>query len=429
MKKSKKETNSEKNMDKFFEQCFLLAILGHPAPNPYVGAVIEFRGKIIGKGFHSAAGNAHAEVEAIMDVKRKYGAMAKHVLSNSTLYVNLEPCNHTGRQPPCSLAIIKEKIPRVAYALKDPNTKAAGGAKMLEKNGVQAIAAPGKWQKQATCINLPFIKRVKSRLPYVTLKMALSKNLQASTNQKERWISSEKSRMLAHLMRDKVQAIMAGIGTIKADNPQLTCRFPKGGHDPLRVIVDPYFEIDEKALVLADKNALIVCSKNFRKGIENAKDEVGKKKKAKMMRLQKRGISFFFAPQGLDGNLLLKPLLSHLASIGIDHVLVEGGPRLAASMIGQKLVDEVVLIRSPKATEAKEKNKSINEAIRKIVQFAKENYLGFEKIGCDRVEFSKVGKEKLSFWRLFIKLVRKGVGEGQKISYFRQAGEIIIKEG
>lgn len=365
-------------------RCFSLAMRGRPSPNPFVGAILVHNQRVIGEGFHEAAGRRHAEVEAIRQVRRKFGAMAPYFLRASTLYVNLEPCNHYGKQPPCTQAVLRAGIPRVVYALKDPNPKAAGGAETLRKTGIRVRLAGPQIQSKALALNAPFLHHIRTGRAYVTLKMAISKDKQIRTGSKKSpYLSSPESLRWVHFMRNKCPAIMVGIGTVRADNPRLTCRMA-GGHDPLRVIIDPHLQIDEKARVLGDKNVLIVCSR--------------KMDRQKASRLKKKGISLFFAPER-GGRPNLKPLLTHLASLGMDHVLLEGGPRLAAGLLRMGRVDETVIFRSPKKAGRKigEENEEMTRAANTVLSRSRPGHS--VRCGPDRVEFSRIRKgKKECFW-------------------------------
>ncbi|VVB56985.1 2,5-diamino-6-ribosylamino-4(3H)-pyrimidinone 5'-phosphate reductase [uncultured archaeon] len=383
-------------------RCFSLAIKGRPSPNPFVGAVIVRNGRVVGEGFHEAAGQRHAEAEAIRQVKRKFGAMAPYFLSTSTLYVNLEPCDHYGKQPPCTQAILRAGIRRVVYAMPDPNPQARGGAGTLAKNGVNVRLAGAKMQAEARALNAPFIHRIRTGRAYVTLKMALSKDNQVAASGAGRqaaalksgrtdkphpiYISSPASLEMAHVMRDKCPAIMAGIGTVRADNPRLTCRMA-GGHDPLRIIVDARLQIDEKAKVLRDDRALLACGR--------------KMDRQKAGRLKKRGFSLVILPER-GGRLDFRPLLAHLAGMGIDHVLLEGGPRLAESMLRQGLVNETVLFRSPKKMGAGKQDPEMAKAVDAILAASRAARRQTMRSGPDRVEFARARKEKNGcFWPAF----------------------------
>jgi len=381
---------------------------GRPSPNPFVGALIVYDGKVVGEGYHKAAGLHHAEVEAILDVKRRYGPkQAAYLLARSTLYVNLEPCNHHGKQPPCTKAIIKAKIPQVVFAMKDPNPNVRGGGEAaLRQAGVEVRS--DVLQEEARAINAPFLHHLKTGRALITLKMAMSKDGRvASDSKRNRFISSPASRKLVQSMRSRCPAIMVGIGTVKADNPRLTCR-ERGGHDPLRVIIDQHLEIDEKARVLADKNVWLVCAK---RGLGKIRDE-------KKARLLAKGYTIIPAPVRPDGLLDLDPLLVQLAKHGIDHILLEGGPGLAQDMIEHKLVDGIVLFKSPKRVGEVPLNLGMAKAIQTIQRAAKAgNVCSFKpEKGPDHIEISEVAgkmqtrinhtarhRPRHSFWTIFFR--------------------------
>ena len=379
----------------FMRRCLSLAKLGRPSPNPFVGAVIVRNGRIIGSGWHHAAGKKHAEVEAILDVEKKFGkSKARSLLASSTLYVNLEPCNHFGRQPPCTKAILEHNIPRVVFAMLDPNPNVRGGGeKKLRVHGIRTSS--GVLEDEARELNKAFAKQATTGLPYLTLKMARTADGRYITHAGEpRWISGPQARKMVHQMRDKAGALIVGIGTVLADDPQLTTRLAGKaiGHDPMRVIIDEELEIPLNAKALKDKNAMIVCGRSAADGAKKAKKRQIEKKKR---------IKVFTAPilrtakKASTGHPLLdiSHVLRHLSARGIDHVLCEGGPSLAASLIENKLVDELLLFTAPKRKKSAggraggmktfkptESELRLNRAIIKHMKAA----LG-KKVGADRL--------------------------------------------
>ncbi|MDE1797892.1 MAG: bifunctional diaminohydroxyphosphoribosylaminopyrimidine deaminase/5-amino-6-(5-phosphoribosylamino)uracil reductase RibD [Candidatus Micrarchaeota archaeon] len=324
----------------FMTRALFLAARGRPSPNPHVGAVIVRGGKIIGEGYHRQAGKDHAEVEAIKAVYRKHGqAKARSLLAGSTIYVSLEPCSHFGRVPPCTDAILREKIGTVVFAMKDPNPRVKGnGEKVLRKRKVAVRRIAGKvgeaLEAQALELNRAFAKQVRTGLPYVTLKMAMTLDGKVATRTGDsKWVGGpEELRMVQHL-RNQVGAVMVGAGTVIRDNPRLTCRL-KGGHSPLRVIVDGKLRIPLNFKVLKDRNALVAAGP--------APDQ------NKVRALGQRGIEVLRCPFRTPRHVLLSHLLRHLASKGIDRVLCEGGPELNARLLEENLVDELLFSVSPK---------------------------------------------------------------------------------
>ena len=333
----------------FMSRCLHLAVRGRPAPNPFVGAVIvrDEDGKIIGEGFHHQAGMKHAEVEAIESACRKLGRkLALALFPACTLYVNLEPCNHFGRMPPCTQAILKAGIKRVAFAMKDPNPEVSGGGeKVLLKTGVKVLS--GVLEAEARELNKAFVKHAKTGLPFVTLKMAQTADGRFITRPDEpRWISGPQARLMVHRLRNQVGALVVGIGTVLADDPQLTTRLPgkkkEQMHQPWRVIIDPHLDIPLDAKVLKDSHATVVCGKQA-----GAAKEEKMNKKRKQLEDRKK-IEVWVVPTNKNGQIDLAAVLKHLARCGTDHVLCEGGPGLASSFIEQGQVDELMLFVAPK---------------------------------------------------------------------------------
>lgn len=205
--------------------------LGRTSPNPAVGAVIVRNGKLVGKGYHRAAGEPHAEVEAI----RAAGSEAR----GAELYVTLEPCNHHGRTPPCVEAILEAGIAKVWYGMEDPNPGVrGGGAKRLRDAGVEAVGHV--FEKRCRKLNEIYLLNITQKRPFVYLKLAMSLDGRIATRTgHSQWITSEASRRKVHRLRDRVSAIMVGVETIITDNPLLTTRLPQGqGRDPIRIVAD-----------------------------------------------------------------------------------------------------------------------------------------------------------------------------------------------
>ena len=241
----------------FMRQTFRLAnkACGRTSPNPMVGAILVRDGEIVGKGYHKRAGEPHAEINAI-------GASGDLSIG-ADLYVNLEPCSHFGRTPPCADAVIRAGIKRVFIAMKDPNPKVAGrGIERLRKAGI--AVKDGILEDEALTLNEAFIKHITTGMPFVTLKAASSLDGRIATRTGEsKWITGEESRLHVHKMRDQVDAIMVGIGTVEKDDPSLTTRLPgKKGRNPLRVIVDEDLRIPLTARVIdpTSKDSLIIAT-------------------------------------------------------------------------------------------------------------------------------------------------------------------------
>ena len=217
--------------------------LGRTSPNPIVGAVVVRKGRVIGQGFHQKAGGPHAEPIAI--------AQAGKEAKGATLYVNLEPCNHFGRTPPCTQAIIESGIKKVVFGLSDPNPVVkGGGADRLQSQGIEVVG--GVLEEDCRRLNEVYIKWITTGLPFVIMKAAVSLDGRIATRTGDsKWISNERSRLLVHRIRNQVDGILVGIGTVVKDDPLLTVRLPQGKiKDPLRIILDPRLRISRTARIL-----------------------------------------------------------------------------------------------------------------------------------------------------------------------------------
>jgi diaminohydroxyphosphoribosylaminopyrimidine deaminase / 5-amino-6-(5-phosphoribosylamino)uracil reductase len=293
-------------------------------PNPRVGCVIVKDGKIVGEGAHLKAGEPHAEVFALQQA----GGQAK----GATLYVTLEPCNHTGRTPPCSQAIIDAGISKVIVAMEDPNPLVAGsGLAHLQAHNIET--ASGLMQAQAEALNPGFISRMTKNKPYVRCKIAASLDGKTALNNgASQWITSEPARLDVQHWRARSCAILTGIGTVLSDNPNMTVRGLDIGRQPLRVIVDSQLQTPIDAKILQGGNVLIAFAK------ANPKKE---------KQLLNASAELLCIPND-DGKVCLKTLLSHLASQQINEVLVEGGEGLNGALLALGLIDELLIYIAPK---------------------------------------------------------------------------------
>jgi len=299
--------------------------LGRTSPNPPVGAVVVAAGKIVGRGYHRRAGGPHGEALALRDA----GARAR----GATLYVTLEPCNHHGRTPPCTEAILAAGVKRVVFGARDVNPEVRGrGAARLRRAGV---TVQGEVER-AACEDLvaAFARRVTAGLPLVTLKLAASLDGRIATKTgASRWITGAPARRVVHRWRNEMDAIMVGAGTVIADDPSLTCRM-RGGRDPLRVIVDGRLRISLDARVLSPALAAkTLVFTTIRSG-------------TKLAKMRGRGVEVVVLP-GRAGVFSLHAALVELARRGLSSVLVEGGAGLAAALLRERAVDRLRCFLAP----------------------------------------------------------------------------------
>ncbi|HDQ25184.1 MAG TPA: bifunctional diaminohydroxyphosphoribosylaminopyrimidine deaminase/5-amino-6-(5-phosphoribosylamino)uracil reductase RibD [bacterium] len=311
----------------FMEAAIKLALKaeGFTSPNPMVGCVVVKSGKIISSGYHKRPGMPHAEREALL----KAGKRAK----GADLYVNLEPCCHFGRTPPCTDIIIKSGIRRVFAAMRDPNPLVSGkGFKLLKKSGIRVEA--GLLRREAETLNRFFIKNKKEERPYFILKAGMSADgKMALKNGKSKWITSKESRLDAQKLRKNCDAILVGINTVLADNPYLDCRVAPEKRIK-KVILDSNGRIPEDANVFkkSEPRDIFVFTSYMRM--------------AKINRLVKRGVNVIITDRtkrGVDE----KVVASSLFKLGVMSVLVEGGSLTAASFLKERLVDEAHLYIAP----------------------------------------------------------------------------------
>ncbi|MBO8130669.1 MAG: bifunctional diaminohydroxyphosphoribosylaminopyrimidine deaminase/5-amino-6-(5-phosphoribosylamino)uracil reductase RibD [Candidatus Marinimicrobia bacterium] len=301
---------------------------GYTSPNPVVGAVIVKKGKIISEGYHDTFGKPHAEVIALQKAgEEAFGA---------TLYVNLEPCCFSGKTPPCTQAIINAGIKKVVVGTIDPNPRVNGkGIKILKENGIEVVV--GVLEKESKEINKGFFKYITKKLPYITLKFAMTLDgFIADVSGNSKWISSDKSRILVKTKRKSYDAIMVGIGTVLKDNPELLPA-EKDGFIPYRVIIDDLLNIPITARLLND---------NFRKRTIIVTKNVAKNKK--INELKGRGVKIVISKENDFGWIDLNDALKKLADFGITSIYCEGGSQLAGSLINENLVDEIEIFIAPK---------------------------------------------------------------------------------
>jgi diaminohydroxyphosphoribosylaminopyrimidine deaminase / 5-amino-6-(5-phosphoribosylamino)uracil reductase len=300
---------------------------GRTSPNPIVGAVVVKEGKIVGQGWHQKAGTAHAEVHAIAEA----GADAK----NATLYVTLEPCCHHGRTGPCTEVILAAGIRRVVVAMVDPNPLVAGcGIGILRDQGI--VVDAGVLAAEAANLNAPFIKWITCSMPFVTLKNGISLDGKIATRTGHtRWITGELARLEVHRMRDASDAIITGIGTVLADDPELTTRLPEGGKSPVRVVVDRLARTPLAAKLVTDGKAPTIIAVSATAPVE------------RIRKLEAAGAEIMQVPE-VNAQLNLGALLRTLGQRCLTSVMVEAGGTLNSSFLFGNYVDKVVMFLAPK---------------------------------------------------------------------------------
>ena len=301
---------------------------GWTNPNPMVGAVIVKNGRIIGKGYHKKCGELHAERNAIASLTES--------AEGATIYVTLEPCCHYGKTPPCTEAIIEQKIKRVVIGSRDPNPKVSGkGIKMLQEAGIEVIE--DFMRKECDRLNPVFFHYITTKTPYVVMKYAMTLDGKIATKTgASKWISGEAARAEVQHMRHRYMGIMAGIGTVLADDPMLNVRV-EGWKSPIRILCDSGLRIplDGQIVKSAGKYRTIVAYADS----ENTE--------AKRKRLHEMGVETICCPDE-NNQVDLKKLMKYLGEEGIDSILLEGGGTLNDSALRAGIVQEVQAFIAPK---------------------------------------------------------------------------------
>jgi diaminohydroxyphosphoribosylaminopyrimidine deaminase/5-amino-6-(5-phosphoribosylamino)uracil reductase len=298
---------------------------GQTDPNPLVGSVIVNENRVVGIGAHMKAGEPHAEIHAIR--------MAGEKARGGTIYVTLEPCSHQGRTGPCAVAIVEAGIKKVIIATLDPNPVVSGnGVKILEQAGLEVII--GVQEETSRKMNEVFNKFIVENKPFVTLKAGITLDGKIATHSSDsKWITSEEARYDVHQLRNEHMAILVGVNTVVADNPELTTRIPNG-RNPIRVILDSTLKIPLASKVITDKQAdtWIFTSDNY--------------DQEKKITLENLGISIFHT----NGLKQVNPteVVKILGEKGISSLLIEGGGTINASFLENKLIDKAIIYIAPK---------------------------------------------------------------------------------
>ncbi len=302
---------------------------GWTAPNPMVGAVIVKDGRIIGEGYHEKCGQLHAERNAIASLTQS--------AEGATIYVTLEPCCHYGKTPPCTEAILEQKVSTVYIGSRDPNPLVAGkGVRFLREHGVTVIE--DFMREECDALNPVFFHYITKRTPYVVMKYAMTMDGKIATRTgASKWITGEEARGHVQTLRGRYASIMVGIGTVLADDPMLNCRLP-GAHQPLRIVVDSDLRIPLTSQLLqtaGEYPTLIVCAKESLAESEAAENI--RKLGAKVVALGDE-----------NGKVSMERLMEYLGSRQIDSVLVEGGGQIHEACRNAGIVNHICCYIAPK---------------------------------------------------------------------------------
>lgn len=320
--------------------------IGSVEPNPAVGAVLVGSDRrLLGEGWHERFGEAHAEVNAFSDFEQRYPdpELRRQLAREATLYVTLEPCCHTGKTPPCTEAVLASGVRRVVIGLRDPSPHVdGGGVAVLREAGLDVSI--GLLENEVRQLNAPFLKLLHTGLPYVHVKWAMTLDGKIATRTgSSQWISNEQSRSVVHELRGRMDAIVVGAGTVRADDPQLTAR-PAGQRTATRVVVDAHasLPLDSQLVRTATEIPVLIATLASAPG-------------SQITRLQQSGVEVIpFPPACNKGHVDLRAILEEFGRRGMTNVLVEGGEGLMGTLFDsdraskEPLVDEAHVFVAPK---------------------------------------------------------------------------------
>jgi diaminohydroxyphosphoribosylaminopyrimidine deaminase/5-amino-6-(5-phosphoribosylamino)uracil reductase len=343
----------------YMRRCLELAELGsgNVSPNPMVGCVIVYQGKIIGEGYHQKLGQAHAEVNAVSSVKKAFGNQANEILQQSTVYVNLEPCAHFGKTPPCADLLIAHNVQKVVIGNRDPFPNVNGkGIEKLENAGI--TVALGILSKECRHLNRRFFTRIEKHRPYIILKWAQTANgYFAPLTNIQQWISSPLAKKIAHKWRQEEDAILVGKKTVIADDPSLTSREWYGNH-PVRIVIDKNLQIPSDKKVFNTDSKTIVLN-------EIKTDVVGNIHYIQMEDMH------FYLPQKIAFQLYL---------MDIQSVIIEGGANVINQFIAAKLWDEARVFSAHLSWETGIFSPQINGLVSEIIEINTDKLMIYHNI-------------------------------------------------
>ncbi|CAM3728536.1 bifunctional diaminohydroxyphosphoribosylaminopyrimidine deaminase/5-amino-6-(5-phosphoribosylamino)uracil reductase RibD [Mesobacillus zeae] len=335
--------------------------LGQTSPNPAVGAVVVKNGQVTGLGAHLRAGEPHAEVHALK--------MAGEKANGGVLYVTLEPCSHYGKTPPCADLVMKSGIRKVFVASTDPNPLVCGkGIARLKEAGIEVQT--GLLEEEANKINEVFFHHIKTGLPFVTLKTAMTFDGKISTASGEsKWITGSEARADVQQLRHRHDAIMVGIGTVIQDNPSLTARIPGGGKNPIRIILDSKLLIPLTSRLLNDKEASVWVIAGRAHDREKASDLRGLGAEVIEMEGSRPAVI---------------PLLKELSRRGITSLFVEGGAEVHGSFLKEQAFQQIIAYMAPKLFGGRDARTAFGgEGISRMADAAMVEFTDISKVGSD----------------------------------------------
>ena len=350
----------------FMQRAILLAQAGRGRvhPNPLVGAVVVKRDRIIGEGAHERFGQSHAEVNALLS--------AKEDPKGATLYINLEPCPHFGKTPPCTDLILESKIRRVVIGMQDPNPLVRGrGMKILKRGGVEVVC--GVLEREAQELNRDFSHWISHKTPYVIVKAAQSLDGKIATRTgNSQWITGKKSRIFSHELRASADAVLVGVNTLLKDDPRLDTRLASIQRYPVKIVLDSFLRTPSSARIFTRKPANQVIIVTTKRAPQKQWPRLERKAEVLLVPEKKKGF--------IDWNILLK----ELGRRGIVNLLIEGGGEVIGSAIHEKIVHEIYIFVAPKIIGGRSAASAVGgEGVRILEDATRIRDLKVEEIGQD----------------------------------------------
>ena len=330
---------------------------GSVSPNPLVGCIIVKRGRIVGKGYHKKYGEEHAQINALKTAGKK--------ANNATMYVNLEPCSHWGKTPPCTEKVVEAGIREVIIGMEDPNPL-VDGYKELKFRGLKTKI--GILREDAKKLNEAYIRYTKTKKPFVTLKLAMSLDGKIATSSGDsKYITGREARTYVHQIRHETDAIMVGVNTVIKDNPLLDSRLFKG-KNPMKIILDSTLKISKKAKVLKDPSKVIIATTN-------------KAPKNKVKEFHQKGVTILTL-KSINGLVDLTGLIKELGKSEISSVMIEGGSELSGNAIKEGIINKLMIFTAPKII-GNGLDPIKNLGIKKVKKAIKLKNISTRKIGKD----------------------------------------------
>lgn len=375
----------------YMEEALRLALrgLGRTSPNPMVGAVLVRNGRVVGRGWHDRFGGPHAEANALDSAGRR--------ACGASLYVTLEPCAHRGKTPPCTDAIIRAGVRRVILGTRDPNRKAAGGAAILRRAGIEVVE--GVLEERCRRLNAPFFKYVRTGMPLVTVKWAMTLDGKiAAPDGDARWVTCDQARLRAQMLRAEHDAVCVGIGTVLADRPRLNCRYRGATWQPRRIILDSLARTPLDSPIFHSPGGEIIIAVTPAAPLR------------RIRALEKAGASVLKVAKDGNSRVNMEKFLKRLPDLGILSVMIEGGAEILGSAFDAGITDRAVAFIGAKVLGGRKALSAVGGIGARRMAFAE----GAKIVRIERVGEDVMIEAELGDWSWF-RPVRGGGKAGRSV--------------